>query len=294
MRILFTGATSLAGRRLCARLGAHGHEVVAVSRQPLAGPGASVQVDLEADDAAARLPDGPFDALVHFASFVPQDERASRWEECYARNVVPAARLLEWAAGRVRRVLLASSCAVYGAAKLATPTTEEHPLRPDTAYALSKYAQEQLFAAFCRTQGVPLVTLRLGYVVGPGMPAARAVVAFIDMVRAGRPITLANPHSAGLHLVHQDDIAAIGEALLTEGEGAYNLASPRHISLFEYVETVMQVLDRRVEITVREDRGAPVTNHYCCRRLLERHGLAPRVTLADAIRSLADAREVTP
>lgn len=286
MRILFTGATSFAGRRLWTRLVDAGHEVVAVSRQPAAQPG-FVQVDLESPDAADRLPDAQFDVLVHFASYVPLDERASTWDDCYQRNVLSTARLLAWATPRVKRMVVASSCAVYGAEKLSTPTDEDHPLRPDTAYALSKYAQEQLFQATSRLHAIPLTMLRLGYVYGPGMDQSRAVVRLLTMIAKGEPLRLINATSAGLHLIHVDDIARVGEAVLDHGEGVFNLASPRHISLREYAETAMRVLGRSCEMTCVDDPESPVSNFYSGRRLQERLGVRPAVSLADGIASVA-------
>jgi nucleoside-diphosphate-sugar epimerase len=283
MRILFTGATSLAGRRSYERLIGDGHHAVAVSRQELGGDSPAVRVDLEADDAHLQLPDEPFDVLVHFASFVPFSERGSRWEECSLKNVHTTARLLRWAEGRVQRIVLASSCAVYGARKLYTPTDETHPVRPDTAYALSKYGQERLVEAFCRSRGIPSLFLRLGYVWGPDVPDGRAIVRFVDRVRSGQPIALLNARTAGLHLVHQDDIAHTVTTLLDHGAGIYNLASPVHISLLDYVQAAIEFVGREVELTCEDPPGAPVTNHYSCRQLEEDHGIVPRVPLTQGI-----------
>lgn len=286
MRIIFTGATSLAGRQLWLRLREEGHDVVAVSRRDVPG---ALRVDLESARLTEELPAGDFDALVSFASYVPLDERASDWAECYARNVRPFGRLLHWAAGRVGRVLHASSCAVYGAEKVYVPTDEEHPVRPDTAYALSKYAQEQLLSAFARSEGVPAVMLRLGYVYGPGIDPGRAIAKLLETVRAGRPVTLTNSRTAGLHLIHVNDIARIGAALLAQGDGIYNLASPRLLSLRDYVEACGDVVGRSVEIMTHDDPDAPVTNHYSVRLLHERYGLRPAVSLREGIASIVES-----
>lgn len=48
----------------------------------------------------------------------------------------------------------------------------------------------------------------------------------------------------------------------------------------------MRVLDRTVEVAANDDPNAPVTNYYSGRRLLERHGLTPTVTLPEGIASL--------
>jgi UDP-glucuronate 4-epimerase len=294
IRILFTGATSFAGRLLHDRLREADHEVIAVSRQGRPDQ-FHCRADLTSPTLADDLPGGDFDVLVNFASYVPLDERGSQWNDCYQQNVLTIGRLLGWAAGRVGRIVHASSCAVYGADKLYTPTDEDHPLRPDTAYALSKYAQEQLHQAFSRAQDIPVAILRLGYVYGPGLHSSRAIVRLLEMVREGKPIRLTNSNTAGLHLIHVEDIAQVGTAMLTEGAGAYNLTSSRHISLREYVQTCMSVVGRTVEVTSDDDPEAAITNHYSARRLHERHGLRASVSLADGVASLIpSASEVAP
>lgn len=281
MRVLFTGCTSQAGRRLFARLRERGHDVVGVSRRE-----ADVRADLAQDDLVRRLPDRKFDALVHFASHVPLKERESRWDECSQANVHGTARLLEWAEGRVGRVLLASSNAVYGE-PLRGPVTEDHPLRPETAYALSKYGQEQLVQAFCRSRRLPLVVLRLGWVYGPGTPEDRALVIFARRVLAGQPITLVGRGETNMPLIHQDDIARIGAALLeTAATGVYNLAAEGRVSLDDYVRTVMGVVGRAVEVKHDGRRDAPAGMYLCVRRLRERHGLRPEVPLREGVASV--------
>ena len=282
MKVLFTGATSLAGAEWCRALRATGHDVTTVSRTAASS---TYQVDLAVEGAEDRLPDEEFDALIHFASFVPANEQTSTWEECAPTNIDGTIRLLRWADGRVRRIVLASSCAIYGAEKLYTPTDEAHPLQPDTLYAITKYGQEQLVHAFCASRNVPLVIMRLGYVYGPGIPEGRAVARLLRMVEAGQPITLTNPRTAGLHLIHTTDIARIGSHLLLQGSGAYNVVSGRHISLLEYVTAAMDVTGRHGEILERDDPTARLTNWYSTTRLA-REGIEPRVTLREGITSL--------
>lgn len=286
MRILLTGATSLAGRRLYRLLRQQGHDVTGVSRRAHAGDG-FCRVDLESPDAPRLLPDGPFDALIHFASLVPLNERASVWGECSRANLHGTARLLEWADRRVRRVLLASSCAVYGQT-LRSPADESHPLRPESPYAITKYGQEQLFQAFCRARDIPLLVLRLGYVYGPDMPDSRIVVRFIKKALAGEAITLKNSRTTGMNLIHQDDIARITAALLENGRGTFNLGGGSFVSLHDYVEAVMSATGRRTSVTCDDTPGAPVTGHFSS-ALAARYGLKPEVSLHDAIQGIMAA-----
>lgn len=280
MKIIFTGATSLAGSEYFELLQKHGHSVLGVSRKEAAD---CIQVDLADCDSVAKLPDEDFDALVHCAATVPLDERASTWEECAPVNVEGTISLLRWAEKRVRRIVLVSSCAVYGAAKVYAPTDERHPLRPDTFYALSKYTQEQLVHAFCIARHLPLVIMRLGYVYGPGMNSSRAVVVLLRSVLEGKKVTLRNPDSAGLHLIHTNDIASIGVELLTRGNGIFNVTSPQLITLRDYVNAAMEVTGKRVEV-IYEQTDTRVTNWYSSG--LGALGLLPQVSLKEGIASL--------
>jgi UDP-glucose 4-epimerase len=265
---------------LARRLRAAGHDVISVSRRE--GPD-TIVADLADDDLASKLPNVSFDALIHFAATVPSNEASSTWTDVAPATVHGTIELLKWAEGRIGRVLLGSSCAVYGESKQYVPTDENHPLTPDTPYALAKYAQEQLLQAFCRSRGIPLAVMRLGYVYGPGVPAFRSVVSFVDRVKSGETITLYKP-GRGLHLIHTDDIASIGDVLLREGHGVYNVVSNRHITMREYIETAAQVLGREAHIV--ESGTHEPSNWYSSTRLRQLHRLEPRVNLADGIRSL--------
>jgi UDP-glucuronate 4-epimerase len=286
MKILFTGHTSFAGRRLHALLVEQGHHVVGTSRRPASG---SIVLDLSSESATDSLPDERFDVLVHFAAHVPHNERESGWPECAPVNVQGTDRLLRWARTRVSRILLASSTAIYGDEKIYTPTDEDHPLRPDSGYSLSKFAMETLVQAFCKLHHMPYAAMRIGYVYGGGLAPTRALMKFVKQVETGAPITLQDPTLIGLPLIHLDDIARIGARLVYEGYGPYNLASPRHISLAQFVEALFQVMGRKTEVkSVVSGRLNSPTHWYSLRRLAQRHGIAPSVTLEAGIASLLE------
>ena len=77
-------------------------------------------------------------------------------------NVLIAAR-----EQKVRRVVYASSCAVYGDSPQ-LPLTEDQPARPLSPYAASKLADEAYAGAFAYAYGVEAVGLRYFNVFGPG------------------------------------------------------------------------------------------------------------------------------
>ena len=64
----------------------------------------------------------------------------------------------------IKRVVSASSAQVYGFASappLYLPADEDHPLRPDNSYALSKVVGEQMASYFIEQKGMTILSFRI-------------------------------------------------------------------------------------------------------------------------------------
>ena len=72
---------------------------------------------------------------------------------------------------RPKKIILISSCAVYGKEKKNLLETDWS--KPLTPYAISKFAQENIFRVYCKINNIKLLILRLGYVYGNQMPDYR-------------------------------------------------------------------------------------------------------------------------
>jgi nucleoside-diphosphate-sugar epimerase len=110
-------------------------------------------------------------------------------------NVNVAGTLNVLAAARdegVQRVVLASSCAVYGDGP--APSREDQPLMPLSPYAASKMAAEGMASSFYYSYGLPVVCLRYFNVFGPrqdpGSPYSGVIAIFSSRIGAGEPVTI--------------------------------------------------------------------------------------------------------
>jgi UDP-glucose 4-epimerase len=109
-------------------------------------------------------------------------------------NVLGTVNVLECArrAG-VRRVVLSSSSAVYGAAER-VPTPETAPCLPDSPYAASKLACEQFLFMYVRLYGLSAMALRYMNVYGlrqdPTSPYSGVISIFADRARKGLPLVI--------------------------------------------------------------------------------------------------------
>ncbi|MGQ9825441.1 MAG: NAD-dependent epimerase/dehydratase family protein [Desulfotomaculales bacterium] len=102
-------------------------------------------------------------------------------------NVLVAAR-----DSKVKKVVYASSCAVYGnSSKRIFPQKEDQLPEPLSPYAASKLAGELYCRIFSETYGLPIVVLRYFNVYGPRQnpdsPYAAVIPVFIKRTLAGLP-----------------------------------------------------------------------------------------------------------
>jgi nucleoside-diphosphate-sugar epimerase len=175
MRVLVTGHLGYLGRPICQELSEAGHDVAgldadlfkACTFQAALLPAAGRDVPAVAKDIRDIAQDDlqGFEAVVHLAGLSNDplgDIDPALTHEINHQASLRLARLAR-AAG-VRRLLLASTCSVYGA-RDGTLLDEDSALAPATAYARSKLAMERDIAPLASDSFCP-VFLRSGTVYG--------------------------------------------------------------------------------------------------------------------------------
>ena len=94
-------------------------------------------------------------------------------------NVLQSARALD-----VRRLMQTSTSEVYGTAQ-SVPIAEEHRLHPQSPYAATKAAADQLALSFHASFGTPVVVVRPFNTFGPRQSARAVIPAVITQIAAG-------------------------------------------------------------------------------------------------------------
>jgi len=145
----------------------------------------------------------------------------------------------------VRRVVLASSCAVYGSAT-ALPLSEEMPAAPVSPYAVSKLVNEQYARAFSATYNLETVALRYFNVFGPRQDPlggyAAVIPQWIQQISNGERCRIYGDGRTSRDFVSVGDVVQANILAATQTStglhGIYNVGSGRRTSLNELHATL--------------------------------------------------------
>ncbi|MDX1503721.1 MAG: GDP-mannose 4,6-dehydratase [Thermoanaerobaculia bacterium] len=290
MRVLVTGVSGFVGERLAARLLATGHEVWGsyIHEPPELAGVELVEADVR-DRAAlgAAFAASEPDAVVHLAGLTHVGESWERQEEYFAVNVEGTRNVLAAAAGR--RVVVASSAEVYGVVpEDEQPIPEDRPVAPQSPYARTKAAAEELAAQ----HGAAVV--RSFNLAGAGQAPTFALPSFArQLAEIGRgerePVLAVGNLAARRDFLHVDDGAAGYQTVLERGEARpYNLGSGAAVSIGEALRMLIGVSG--LAVSTREDPARwrpvdlPVLTADCTR--LRGLGWAPERGLRQALEEL--------
>jgi UDP-glucose 4-epimerase len=150
--------------------------------------------------------------VFHLAAMISVPESMERPVECVRINTVGLLNLLETAAAaHVRKVVLASSAAIYGD-NPSVPKIESMIPEPKSPYAITKLDGEYYLEMFRREGKLDTASLRFFNVFGqrqdPASAYAAAVPIFISRALTGADITIFGDGEQTRDFIHVKDIVA--------------------------------------------------------------------------------------
>lgn len=170
-RIVVTGGSGKAGRAVVRDLLEHGYEVLNVDIAPSTEQAARfLKIDLtDYGQTVEALRDA--DAVIHLAAIPAPGLMAD--QTTFAINTLSTYNVFSAAAlHKHQRVVWASSETTLGLPfddpqPRYAPIDEQHPLYPQSSYALSKVTGEEMGRHFARWSGIPHIALRFSNVMEP-------------------------------------------------------------------------------------------------------------------------------
>lgn len=296
MRFLITGGAGFLGSALANQLIREDHEVLVVD-------------DLSRGDRNALLPGVHFtrgdvnnipllwsllqevDCVYHLAAQVSVAQSLLYPREYNTVNVGGTVSLMEAMRDTgIRRVVLASSGAIYGEHRN-QPVRESVFVRPDSPYAVSKWAAEQYVHTIGELWGIETVALRIFNAYGPGqsLPVSHAPVIprFLKAILTGGSIVIFGTGNQSRDFVYISDVvdALVKAATATEvNRLVLNVGSGRETTVIELVER-LEICTNRVALRVwnREKSGGVKRLVADISRAEKLLGFHPQVNLTDGL-----------
>ena len=163
---------------------------------------------------------GGFDALVHLAA---RPSVATSWEQpmqAHESNLSLTLYALTLARElRIKRVVFASSAAIYGDAA-EVPTKESSQSNPSSPYGLQKVTSERYGELFAGALGLSFVGLRFFNVFGPrqspSSPYSGVISTFLAAMQRGQSVNITGDGEQTRDFVYVKDVAAALQAAVTK------------------------------------------------------------------------------
>lgn len=308
-KLLVTGGAGYVGGVVAAHLLEAGHQVTVLddlSTGFKAGvPEGARFVEGRIQDAAKVL-DGSYDAVLHFAASSQVGESVANPEKYWRNNVAGTLELL--AAMResgVRTLVFSSTAATYGEPDQ-VPITETARTAPTNPYGATKLAVDHMISSECAAHGLSAVSLRYFNVAGAyGRYGERHdpeshLIPLILQVAQGRRASVSifgddYPTPDGTCLRDYIHVADLAEAHLLALDKApagehliCNLGNGNGFSVRQVVEAAREVTGHPIPANVEPRRaGDPAVLVASADRARQRLGWQPRRT--DLVEIIRDA-----
>jgi nucleoside-diphosphate-sugar epimerase len=301
MKALVTGGAGFIGSHIVAGLLREKHKVVilddlsagSMERVPTRET-TFIKGSITDKEALEKATKG-IDVIFHEAAQVSVAYSMTHPKETWETNIRGTKLVLNAAAkAGVRRVVFASSAAVYGNAL--PPLHEEKDLKPISPYGDSKRMGELLMQEYSEKEGLETVSLRYFNVYGPGQNPRSEYSGVISkfivrMTQGERPVIFGNGTQTR-DFIFVGDVAKANllAALAKKAKGeAYNIATGRAISINELAGTLNKVLGSQLEPVFEPEKPGDIKYSFADASLAKKKiGFEARTTLEQGLKDTTE------
>jgi len=299
MRCLITGGAGFIGTALANHLVSEGHHVRVLDDLSAGDPS---RLDSRVLFTRGDVKDVPklwtllqdVNCVYHLAARVSVPESILYPRDYNDVNVGGTVAVMEAVrdAG-VRRVVLASSGAVYGE-QPQQPVSEKSIPHPDSPYGVSKIASEHYVFTIGALYEIETVALRIFNAYGPGqfVPASHAPVIpqFLKQALGGGSLVVFGDGNQTRDFVYIDDVVdALSTAATASGVDRHiiNVGSGQEVSINQLVEKVARATGRNVNCLYSQANNGGVSRLVADTSLARRKlGHNPKVELDEGLRRM--------
>lgn len=272
-KILVTGADGFIGSHLVEHLVRHGYNVKAFclynsfnSWGWLDSSPKEIMANVEVFSGDVRDPHGVkkamqgCDAVLHLAALIAIPYSYHSPDTYVDTNVKGTLNILQAARDLdLPKVVHTSTSEVYGTAQF-VPITEAHPLHPQSPYAATKVAADQLALSFHRSFSLPCTVIRPFNTYGPRQSARAVIPTIITQIASGTKKIRLGALSPTRDFNYVEDTARAFEAAMLSDAAVgetLNAGSCYEVSIGDTARIIADIMQSDIEIESDEQRMRP-------------------------------------
>lgn len=230
------------------------------------------------------------DYVFHMAALVSVPESMSKIRECLDLNVNGLLVVLEEAAkAKVKKVVLASSAAIYGDNPVVPKVETMYP-EPKSPYGITKLDGEYYLEMFRTTGKVNTGVCRFFNVFGPRQDPkgayAAAVPIFMEKAIKGEDITVFGDGEQTRDFIYVKDIVG-GLTFVAEHPevtGVHNVGYGGQITINKLAQVIIDAAGSTSKVVHLPERPGDVKHSRACADKLRAAGWAPKHTLEEGLK----------
>lgn len=298
MKILITGGGGFQGSHLAESLSKEGHTISVLNTYSdtaernlsfVKGPISVIWGSVTDKEIVEKSIRGQ-DVVFHLASRVNVDESLQDPLAFFYANVLGTYNVLEATRTNNNRLILTSTCEVYGdghTVDSSTSLTESAEMRPNSPYAASKAAADRIAYSYFKSFDINLTIIRPFNIYGERQKSA-LFGALIPIITAkamrGEDLTIFGDGSAERDYCHVDDVIQAYNMVLNNKDlkgKVVNIASGHSISVKDIVEYIAKKFD--ANIVNKPDRPGEVKRFPADISFAKSLGFSPKISIWEGI-----------
>ena len=204
--------------------------------------------------------------VIHLAAKISVPESIKNPIETYENNVNGTKNvLIASKKNNIKKIIAASSAAVYGKSGPNLKLTEDYEMNPISPYGDSKRKMELEISEFERKNKINCIILRFFNIYGIGQtPEYSGVITkFIERIKEEKSLKIFGDGLQTRDFVAIDDvIQSIHNAILYGESGTYNIGSGKATTVKEIAELMISMNEVKLEIEYNDELEGDIRNSH--------------------------------
>ena len=204
--------------------------------------------------------------IIHLAAKISVSESISNPLDTFQVNVEGTKNILTACEkNNVKKLIVASSAAVYGEGTPNVKLIEESELNPISPYGQSKVKMELVIKEFESKHNINCIMLRFFNIFGFGQSPeyAGVITKFIEKITQGKPLEIFGDGMQTRDFVAIEDvISSIHNSIKFGKSGTYNIGNGKITTIKDLAELMISISGKKLEITHIDSLKGDIRNSH--------------------------------